>query len=54
MAEGITADTAIADMQEAFANAQINQSLITQMTINHQSVMKALEAAKNAFQQLKA
>ena len=44
----------LATMQEAFGDAQIAQAEITAETIKHQTVMKTLEAMKNAFQAIKA
>jgi hypothetical protein len=41
-------------MKEAFADAQAVQAEITSETMKHQSIMKTLEAIKNAFQAIKA
>lgn len=41
-------------MTKAFADAQNIQAEITAETMKHQSVMKLLEAIKNAFQAIKA
>lgn len=41
-------------MKQAFADAQAVQAEITSETMKHQSIMKLLEAIKNAFQQIKA
>lgn len=48
------ADGAIGpELTQAFAEAQRTQQLITAETMNHQNVMKRLEAMKNAFMAIK-
>lgn len=44
----------LAQMQAAFSDAQKAQAEITSETIKHQTIMKTLEAIKNAFQAIKA
>ena len=44
----------LATMENAFNNAQIAQARITELTMEHQTIMKTLEAMKNAFQAIKA
>ena len=41
-------------MTAAFADAQAAQAQITTETMQHQTIMKTLEAIKNAFQAIKA
>lgn len=41
-------------MKDAFADAQAAQAEITSETMKHQTIMKTLEAIKNAFQAIKA
>lgn len=44
----------VGQMQAAFAAAQEQQAAITSATMEHQSIMKTLEAIKNAFMAIKA
>ncbi|MEM6340365.1 MAG: hypothetical protein AAF729_04405 [Pseudomonadota bacterium] len=44
----------LGQMKAAFADAQEAQAQITSETMKHQTIMKTLEAIKNAFQAIKA
>lgn len=48
------AGNALETMKTAFADAQAAQAAITAETTKHQTIMKTLEAIKNAFQAIKA